>query len=169
MNIQINPTNPTSPTTPTPPSFLGKKLKSCIAAAVAGFALIFGLIFFFLNSNLGDVARDQLAAIKAGDIDRAYNKYTSGEYKQHISLETFRAAIQSAPAFSKNKESHFNSFSISNDTGRMSGTLVAEDGTVLPVEYEFVKENGKWKIFNINPGKIPSTDAYGEAATSTLE
>ena len=95
-----------------------------------------------------------LALLKAGDIEGAYAQ-TSGVFKQETSREAFVRFIAARPVLKEITSHTFNSRTRENGIGTVSGTLTAQDGTVIPVMYRLVQENGEWRILSItfNPSE----------------
>ncbi len=108
-----------------------------------------GVIYFFI-SNLGkeelQLVNDQLSALRNNDIDRAYS-YCSLEFQKSISREDFLTMVESYPILKNGKE--FTSMDRNKHAGGptvLKGTIVGQDGSKLPVEYQLVREKEKWKI-----------------------
>ncbi len=130
---------------------------------IVGAILAIIAIAFCATAGLPDVANKQLALIREGKIEDAYELYTSADFKAATSLEQFQAWVDSYPALANNKSSSFNSREIMNNTGHLEGSLVANDGGVTPVVYDFVKENDEWKILMVQL-KATGLQTEGEAA-----
>ena len=131
---------------------------------IVGFGIFFTLVYtltMLATAAITDTARDQLAALRAHDYAKAYS-YTSKEFQQSTSLDQFEKFVKSYPALDNNKDSTFNNRAIDNTsgTGIIKGSIAGTDGSTTPIIYEFVKENGAWKIINIevNPGAAASPD-----------
>lgn len=119
-----------------------------VLAAVLGGSL-FGIgIFSGYKAITAPVEpiKGQLAALNAGDVQKAYDEYTSNGFKKATSLEDFQRMVESNPEIFKSKDSSFTNVSIKNDTAKVSGTITGQDGTVTQMQYSLVLENGKWKI-----------------------
>jgi uncharacterized beta-barrel protein YwiB (DUF1934 family) len=101
------------------------------------------------TSGIVKVAEDQLALIKAGDISGAY-QMTSGMFQQATSLDVFTDFVNSYTVLSQNAKVSFSERSVENDTGYLFGTITAQDGTAMKIEYQLIKENDKWAIVGIN-------------------
>jgi hypothetical protein len=138
-----------------------------IVLGVVGGLFVIILIALMATSPLVDVADQQLAFMKAGNISAAYD-LTSSEFKATMTLEQFTTFVNQYPVLSKNVDRTFNNREIINDKGTISGTLKATDGTIMTVTYTFVKENGEWKIFGLQLDYPQQTvDTTGEATTAT--
>lgn len=101
------------------------------------------------SQQLLDVVDAQLKAIRAKDIDKAYDQYTSAEFRKKTSLDDFKKLIDKFKALSNNKLFQFQSFYLEDDIATFSGDLHSMEGESIPVEYDFVLEDGKWKILGI--------------------
>lgn len=92
---------------------------------------------------------NQLAALREGDVDKAYFLYTSLEFKKTTSLKQFKQFIGSSRVFSENKSFHFNSVNFEKAIATFEGTLISKEGEALQTEYDLIQEDGKWKILGI--------------------
>lgn len=101
------------------------------------------------TSGIVKVAEDQLTLIKSGDINGAY-ALTSGMFKQATSLEVFTEFVNTYPVLSQNGDVSFSERQVDGDTGYLFGTITAQDGTAMKIEYQLIKENDKWAIMGIN-------------------
>ena len=121
------------------------------AIAIAGFASVF---VFWATSGLVEPIQRQLDAFKHNDLRAAYAE-TSTSFQQDISLEKFSELVKSVPSLSHNVSHSFTSRSSSTNadgtgTGDVIGSITDDQGGVVPVHYELVKENGAWKIKGIH-------------------
>lgn len=91
----------------------------------------------------------QLKAIRSNEIEKAYNDYTSIEFRKTISLDDFKKIISEIKVLSNNKLFQFQSFYTEDDIATFSGELISVDGTSVQVEYDLVLENDQWKILGI--------------------
>jgi len=123
------------------------KFTKIVLGIVIAIGAIIGLAFW-LTSGLTDVAEKQLAALRAGDVEKAYS-YTSKDFQNATSLQDFRAFVDSYPSLKNNKGNFFSSRAIENDVGTLQGSLQSQDGAVTPIEYKLVKENNEWKILSL--------------------
>lgn len=120
----------------------------CLIAG--GIAALFGFgAFSFYSSVSAPVGpiKDQLKAINNSDFEAAYD-YCSNEFKKETSYDNLVVIIKGNPQVFKSKSSSFNEVDIKNGVATVSGTITGKDGTVTPMVYQLVKENGRWKILN---------------------
>ncbi|HEV8052499.1 MAG TPA: DUF4864 domain-containing protein [Parachlamydiaceae bacterium] len=96
-----------------------------------------------------DAVDGQLKALRAKEIEKAYKDYTSAEFRKNTSLEDFQKLINNFKALSSNKLFQFQSFHVEDDIATLSGDAQSDDGDSIPVEYDFIMEDGKWKILGI--------------------
>lgn len=120
--------------------------------------VLIGIVVFIIGvialamwatSGIVKVAEEQLSLIKSGDINGAY-ALTSGTFKQATSLEVFTEFVNAYPVLSKNASVSFTERQVEGVQGYLYGTITAEDGTTMVVEYELIKENDAWRIVGIN-------------------
>lgn len=100
-------------------------------------------------SLLLPVIEGQLKAIREGNIDKAYQEYTSADFRKVTSLEQFKELISQYAVLAKNKTFQFQSLYFEEHIGTFQGALVSTDGDALQTEYDLVEEQGKWKIEGI--------------------
>jgi pSer/pThr/pTyr-binding forkhead associated (FHA) protein len=112
-----------------------------LSALVGGFA-------FHMTSDAVAAVRAQLADLKAGNLDAAYDRFTD-EYKARVSREEFEVLVSRHPGLRENSDSTFWKRSVENARGEVSGMLTSASGTREMVTYRLVKEGGVWKISDI--------------------
>jgi hypothetical protein len=128
-------------------------LKIVLGVVVAGMLAIglFVAMPRWTQPGLVEPVERQLAALKAGNIDAAYAE-TSSAFRQGTSREDFGKFVDKFPIL-RNAASHsLTSRSVENDIGRVSGSLIAANGTLTPIAFQLVKENEAWKIVNVKLG-----------------
>lgn len=108
------------------------------------FATVFSTIFF-MTSGLTDVAQNQLSAIRAGNMEKAYS-YISIETKKSLSFEDFEKVMKEHPSFENNESAVFMSTEINNDMGTIKGYIKTKDGSLTMIEYYLIKNGDEWKI-----------------------
>jgi hypothetical protein len=93
---------------------------------------------------------NQMADIQSHQIEQAYERYTSNQFKIATSLEEFTYFINGYPEFSKNKNAFFGNIEPKPEgVFSIQGTLISTTGDSMNVEYDLVKEEGSWKIIGI--------------------
>lgn len=119
-----------------------------LALIVAGLLFVIAsiaVIVFMFSHGLSTIAQDQLTAIRENDLQKAYAMTTAG-FRNQTTFQTFKEYIDSYPVLRQNKAVDFNEVKIEDDFGYLHGSIEAKDGSVMEIEYQFVKEDGKWKI-----------------------
>jgi hypothetical protein len=145
-----------------------------IAAGCSGcllIALLFvGLIAggaYWMTSGATDAIKAQLADIKAGRLDAAYDRL-SADYRASVPREAFAAFVERHPALKDNADSTFLSRNVVNNRAQVSGTLKAGSGATESATYRLSKEGGSWVIDDIEvdgdrPGRGDVAQAVGTA------
>jgi ABC-type transporter MlaC component len=105
-----------------------------------------GILF---TERLVDVVDNQLEALRKNEMTKAYYNYTSQEFQQAISLEEFEEFVNEHPDFANNLSVNFTQRSIKDHVATLKGHLTSKNHENTPIEYQLTKENGKWKISNI--------------------
>jgi hypothetical protein len=116
------------------------------------YVCVLGSIIIYATSGVTDTVQNQLAAIRSGDMQKAYS-YTSMEFQKATSFDAFKEFIEQIPALRDNESGSFPSRSMNNDEGVISGTVKSREGSEMPIEYLLIYENKAWKIegIKINP------------------
>lgn len=115
--------------------------------------------------ELSMIIQGQLKTIEKGDIKRAYEEYTSKQFRQATSLDQFEKITKDFPAFHKTNRVSANNVTFNNNVAVLNGYLASEEEEKYPFEYDFIKENGTWKIVFM---KIALDDAKPSNSTSSL-
>lgn len=106
------------------------------------------------SKEVFEVVEKQLQSLRTGDYSKAYLTFTTKEFRKQTSLDSFKQFIKNFPVFSKNKTLTLNEIHFENQVVSLKGVLTSlEDETYL-VEYELIKEDGRWKILGIQIIKI---------------
>lgn len=87
------------------------------------------------------------ALIQTGKVEEAYNS-TAREFQAAASLEVFQKFLEIATLDNFARAS-WTTRSISGNTGKLIGSIHTKEGGVVPIEIDFVKEEGQWKILRI--------------------
>lgn len=132
------------------PSSLKKGI--LIVSSVIGWLIVFVtsfvLLVYYITSSLVSVVDGQLTAFAKGNYQKAY-EYTSKIFKEYTPYNKFEKFVNAYPVLKNNQGHSFTNQKIENNIGLLQGTLTAKDGTVTPIKYTFVKEDGAWKITSI--------------------
>jgi hypothetical protein len=128
----------------------------CIYILIFGSAILFG---GKTVRQIASVGKDELAALRTGNIEQAY-AYTSSEFQKSVSVDQFKNFVGSYPQLHDNVDSTFSNVEFKDNNGAINGTLSMKDGAAIPVDMEVVNENGQWKVNGINVKKT------GEQAAS---
>lgn len=141
------------------------KLWKKILIGIGVFILLIIFISFSATSGIVKVAEKQLNLISSGDLKGAY-ALTSQEFQRSVTYDNFLNYVNNYEVLKNYKDHKFTSKEIKGDTGTINGTLTAKDGTVSPVEYKFIKENGDWKMLSINLSSAGSTNTDTNSGTN---
>lgn len=151
------------------PSSLKKALSIILAAITQSIIIVFFIIMFaiYLTNDLVTIIEKQLIAARANNFQESYS-YTAKDFQRSTSLDTFKQFLNQYPPLSHNASMSFSKREMNNNRGVVVGTLKAEDGTVIRIQYLLIKENNQWKILGIliNP-KEAEQDAQANAFFET--
>ena len=95
---------------------------------------------------LTDLIEGQLKAITAHDINRAYYSYGSADFLKTITYGDFRRLVSRYSVLYDNQAFKFDRKNSNASIVSVYGSLTSRSGDSLEVEYDFVHENGEWKI-----------------------
>lgn len=125
---------------------------SIIAVLFIYIILLISLIFYFTGPMTSTI-REQLAALHANDMDKAYS-YMANETKASVSLETYKKYISHYPIMMNYKSISIPERKIDNDKGFAKVTLETADGKISTFEFALIKENDVWKILAIQAPEV---------------
>lgn len=128
---------------------------SIVAALVAYVILLVTLLVCFTSSMM-DTVRNQLQALRRGDINTAYS-YMSAVTKETLSLNHFEKFVSNYPIMTSNISASFPERRMINNEGYAIAILKAKNGANATVEYRLIKENKNWKILSIHIQNQEST------------
>ena len=128
---------------------------------VGAFVALIGGAAMFATRGVVEAVRAQIAQIKAGDMDGAYQRMSDSYRATHSSAD-FAAFVARHPGLKENSDSTFTTRNVNNDRAHLEGYLMAASGAKETVTYELVK-SGDWKIEDIKfEGESAATaDASG--------
>jgi hypothetical protein len=127
-----------------------------ILLGIVIFIVLVIILAMWATSDLVTVAEKQLTYLKSGDYIAAYG-LTSKDFQANTTLDQFKAFVAQYPGLSKNISHDFSERAIENDLGTLSGTVTSVEGGVTPIAYQFVKENGEWRILGIKLNQSGAT------------
>ena len=123
-----------------------------ILFAGCGCLVLIGIIsiFFFgrFFNNMRGPARavnTQLKAINNGNYALAYTQF-SRKFRTETSQQQFRQDLEPFATLLPYKDSNLSRISVDNGKAVVEGTLTARDGAIVPVNYQLIEEDGKWRI-----------------------
>lgn len=105
------------------------------------------LVVMQATKGISRAADQFFALLKDGQVEEAYAS-TAKEFQAATSLDEFQAFLKST-AIGNFDRASWSSRSISNNTGKLEGSIHTKDGGVVPVELALVKEGGTWKILSL--------------------
>jgi hypothetical protein len=115
-------------------------------------SLLFLLFPFFLHAENFDtggilVAVDkQILSIRNNDLQTAYFKLTTSNYRKHTSFQEFKTFVESLTPLKENAAIHLGCCLIHGEIGVYEGTVVSKDGQEMEIHYELLKHKQKWRI-----------------------
>jgi hypothetical protein len=138
------------PQMPPAPAIKKKKVPLFVKILMGVFIFIILVVFLAMSMTAGLVraVEDHLSLLKKGDLQGAY-MLTSKEFRNTLSLEQYRAFVSQYPFLMRNKSHSFNEREFKDNVGKVRGKLISEDGAVVPVVFNLVKEGGQWRIIGI--------------------
>jgi hypothetical protein len=143
----------------------------CLVLVLVVFGMIGGAAFF-ATRGVVDAVRAQIADIKSGNMDGAYQRMSDGYRDSHTAAD-FTAFVGRHPGLKENSDSTFTTRNILNDKAHLEGYLMAASGAKETVAYELVKA-GDWKIDDIkfdgeSAATAPAAAAGGAGGALQIE
>lgn len=138
-------------------------------ACLTGFVIVVLSIIYLMNSGMTVAIYQQLSALRAGHIDKAY-EMTSRDFRAATSLSDFEEFVNHYTPLKNNKSVTLSDRDRQDEAGSVKATLYSTDGVAIQVEYMLVKEEGSWKILGIqvNPTGFAEENEDASDAPVTL-
>jgi len=137
-----------------------RKIFLIILGVIVMVAAIIAVVFY-ATSGLTRAADDFFAAARKHDIGAVY-ALTSAELRNATTSQELGAYID-ANRFDHVRDASWSSRSIENGLGTLKGKVTLDDGGVVPLELQLVKEGGGWKVSYI---KLREAGVSGGAQTA---
>lgn len=115
---------------------------------IVAFAILIFVFSLYFTRSYSDVAREELEAIRAEDSSYAYT-LTSKGFQEHVSLSDFQSYIEQHPILKDYTDLSFNEQKTENGVNYLHGTITGADGSKQKVDFELIKEQGEWKVQNM--------------------
>lgn len=100
--------------------------------------------------KLQQIIEGMLKEVRAGNIEKAYNDYTTETFRKNTTLTQFKKFIEEYKVLSNNKVFQYQSFYVENGVATFGGDFVSNNGEQVTAEVDLVQENGSWKINGID-------------------
>jgi hypothetical protein len=123
-----------------------------VLGVLAALALAIVILVFFLTSGVTKTADLFFQAVRDGDMETA-STFLSEDFKAATSREELEGFLRGT-ALANYSSATWSSREVSGNTGKVEGSVKTAEGGAIPVQIQFVKEKGKWKIQRID--KAPS-------------
>jgi hypothetical protein len=102
----------------------------------------------FKVRELVGVIENFLAALRSGDLSKAF-ELTSKDFQFSNSQTDFNQFFTKHPEFAQSKGSSFEKEMFNNAIATFSGQLILNNSEVMPVEFDLVFEENRWKILHL--------------------
>ena len=131
-----------------------------VLGGLAAFVTAIIMVVFYATSGVTSAADNFYATARRGDQQQVY-ALTSAELRNVSSPEQLAAFI-AANRFDQVAETSWSSRSIENNVGSVEGSLTLDDGGVIPVTMQLVKEGDDWKVSFIDLREAGLSGGAGE-------
>jgi hypothetical protein len=119
-----------------------------IVLSIIGFVAL----VFMATSGLADSADDFFVLVSQGELETAYES-THSEFRVYTNYPNFESFMLGSGLVDYT-DSTWNSRSFEDNLGTVSGTVVIDDGTIIPLRIDLIKESGEWQIYGIEINPI---------------
>lgn len=101
------------------------------------------------NEEILATVKGQLEALRNHDLTKAYENFTTPEFKAATSAEAFKAFLERFPILTNHTHAEFALEGISPDLAILKASLDGEGKTPVGVQYNMVKKDGTWKVWSL--------------------
>jgi hypothetical protein len=129
------------------------------------FLILIAVLGSLLSSRLpgrwsgpGRLVEAHIKAINSGDFRSAYTHFTA-QYRDQVSFQEFHSGFGDFTDQLPCRSLKINRVEAGSKQAVVEGILTGNDGTIVPIYYDLVKEKGEWRIRNfqwIQPGELIS-------------
>jgi hypothetical protein len=120
----------------------------------------------FKTRELMDVIQSFLGALRGQNLKKAY-QYTSSKFQEENSFKNFEDFIKNHPEFVKHTTSSFEKLSFNNNIATFAGEIIHSENIAMPVEFDLIQDNGKWRILHIFVS--PAIDTSKQQTTPAIK
>ena len=123
-----------------------KTLLKVLLGFVGVIVLAISAVFFF-TADITEAADEFFFAVKDKDMDKAYS-YLSEDFQSGTTKGDLQLYLEKN-SLSKFKEANWESRSINDARGDLTGSITTDSGGVVPIALSFIKGDNGWKIHSI--------------------
>lgn len=140
-----------------------------IIVVLAFSLMIWGLYSFITGvDTLSGIAKLQLDEIKTNKLTKAYYEHTSSEFRKENTLEEFKSFIEENQAL----KSYLSIDIVKSEKDKKYGVvflkLLLPGELIAKVKFEFVEEEGEWRILGISMEKPTASQQDNEEVDSSI-
>lgn len=92
------------------------------------------------------VIKSFLESLRQKDYGKAFSEYVSEGFKRSFSIEKFTDFFKEHPEFGQSQSSQFDKLIFTNQLATFTGSLSLGNSKEIPVQFDLIPEEGKWKI-----------------------
>lgn len=124
--------------------------------------------------SFAKIIEEQLKAMQGGDLSKAYYGFTSEDFEKNTSFDDFTKFLSNYSILTKFKEYKIGDGTTDGETKVVRVSLIGEPENA-DVDYRFVKEGNKWKIWGMQilaeplPQNPPNPKAVEEVITQFVQ
>lgn len=102
------------------------------------------------HKKLLTVIENLITTIQANQIQKAYQEYTSEQFKKTSTFEEFDSFVKGNPEFLNSKNAFFGNIARKpKGVYSIEGTLIANNGDSVRMEFDMVMEKGEWRVIGV--------------------
>lgn len=103
----------------------------------------------FKTRDLIDAIQVFLKTLREQKVDEAYSQLTANHFREENTLADFEDFLKKYPHLSDSESATFEKLMFNNNIATFSVDLFLNETEALPVEFDLMQEQGKWKILNL--------------------
>ena len=100
--------------------------------------------------------KQHIEALHMGNLQRAYKETTAEAFQSSTPFSEFETFIKSFPIFNSYEKVDYYKLSFNNNLGMYQVKLIGKEGESYELQYDLIKENGRWKILQIQISDTPT-------------
>lgn len=123
----------------------------------------------FKTRDLINAIQNFLKTLRDQKTENAYADLTAAHFREENTYPAFEEFIKKYPQLSDSESATFEKLMFNNNIATFAVALYVNETEALPVEFDLIQENGKWKVLNLFVHPIKKIDLAAKQKAPQVE